>query len=428
MNIIELKIKDVLKVEAVEFRPAKDGITVVSGGNGEGKTSVIKCLWMALGGTRELPEIPIRKGQQKGSIKLDLGEIVVEFHLRTKSGPKLTVRNADGSLVQRPMEVLKSLWGKRAFDPQAFSHMSSAEQLETLKQSVGVDTTEIEASHASIFANRRDLTRDMKSALVEARAMPTHEDLAELEDTSLLLTAMREGVALNATREQHGRDSQRFTREAASVTANRLKYQSELEAAEEAVAELREAIGEATKEIKEKTRLSVVEVEAHANITEIDVDAISKRIEVQNELQALYAENAAKAAANTKADGLAVEVGALTDDLESLVTKKRDLIAGAKFPVEGLGFDDDGVTLDGLPFAQASTAEQIICSANMGLALNPKLRVLIIQDGNALDDATRETLSLWAKENECQIIIESWHAGDAPGVVIKDGLVAEVLT
>ncbi len=428
MEIIELVIKDVLKIEAVELRPAKDGITIVTGGNGEGKTSVLKCLWIALGGTRELPDIPIRKGKQKGSIKLDLGEIIIEFHLSTKTGPKLTVRNADGSLVQRPIEVLRDLWGKRAFDPQAFSHMTGADQLETLKRAVGVDTTEIEASHASVFSTRRDLGRDLKLARGRASSMPTHSGLDELEDTSVLLTEMREGVASNATRDQHITTSKRLTKEFAGVVADRQRYQEDLVAKEQAVSDLREMIANATKVMAEKKSLSDVEVEAHAASKQIDVAAIEKRISEQNALRVLHTENEMQAAENTNANNISVEVAKLTDELAELDGRKLAMIASAKFPVKGLGFTDDGVTLNGLPFSQASTAEQLICSANMGLALNPKLRVLIIQDGNAFDDASRETLTAWSKEKKCQIILESWYAGDSPGVVIKDGLVAEVLT
>ncbi|NGZ99664.1 hypothetical protein G5V59_02720 [Nocardioides sp. W3-2-3] len=51
---------------------------------------------------------------------------------------------------------------------------------------------------------------------------------------------------------------------------------------------------------------------------------------------------------------------------------KADALAKATFPVDGLGFDDDGVTYQGVPFAQASSAEQIRVSLAMAMSLNPQ--------------------------------------------------------
>ena len=54
-------------------------------------------------------------------------------------------------------------------------------------------------------------------------------------------------------------------------------------------------------------------------------------------------------------------------------------------PVEGLGFGAGIVTFNGLPFDQASTAEQLRVSVAIAMAANPKLRVLRIKHGNDLD-------------------------------------------
>ena len=87
----------------------------------------------------------------------------------------------------------------------------------------------------------------------------------------------------------------------------------------------------------------------------------------------------------------------------------------------GLGFDDDGVTLDGVPFAQASAAEQLRVSVAMAMALNPKVRIIRITDGSLLDSENLALIEEMAGANGFQVWIERVDESGAVGVVIEDG-------
>jgi len=114
----------------------------------------------------------------------------------------------------------------------------------------------------------------------------------------------------------------------------------------------------------------------------------------------------------------------LTAKIEQLDTEKLDAIAKAKMPA-GLSFGaDDDVQLGGVPFEQASAAEQLRASTAIAMALNPKLRVILIRDGSLLDADSMKLLAQLAADNEYQVFIER-VAGDKPaGIVIEDGRVA----
>lgn len=101
--------------------------------------------------------------------------------------------------------------------------------------------------------------------------------------------------------------------------------------------------------------------------------------------------------------------------------EKAKQLQAAKYPVEGLGVDDDGVTFNGIPFSQASSAEQLRVSAAMALALNPKLRVILIRDGSLLDSEQGAALCKFAEENNCQVWLEQVSTDKAVGIVIEDG-------
>lgn len=78
MKIIELQAENVKRLRAVDITP--DGtLQVIGGRNAQGKSSVLDAVWLALGGGKAAKEtpLPIRDGQEKASVRLDLGDLIV---------------------------------------------------------------------------------------------------------------------------------------------------------------------------------------------------------------------------------------------------------------------------------------------------------------------------------------------------------------
>ncbi|MCA9529419.1 MAG: hypothetical protein KC543_04710, partial [Myxococcales bacterium] len=118
---------------------------------------------------------------------------------------------------------------------------------------------------------------------------------------------------------------------------------------------------------------------------------------------------------------LAVE--GLTASLAEIDEEKRAAIERAEFPLEGLGFAEEGVTLGGIPFAQASAAERLRASVAIGLALHPDLRVLLVRDGALLDDDSLKLVAEMAAAHEAQVWVERVGDGDPGAIIIEDGAV-----
>ena len=110
-----------------------------------------------------------------------------------------------------------------------------------------------------------------------------------------------------------------------------------------------------------------------------------------------------------------------TKTISEIDERKRAELAAAEFPVAGLGFDDDGVLLNDLPFSQASSAEKLRVSVAMGLAMNPRLRVLLIRDGSLLDEESLGIIQEMAEKSDAQIWIERVGEGAECQVIIEDG-------
>lgn len=83
------------------------------------------------------------------------------------------------------------------------------------------------------------------------------------------------------------------------------------------------------------------------------------------------------------------------------------------------------VNLEGVPFGQASDAEQLRASIAIAMASNSKLRVIRVRDGSLLDADSMALLSDMADKKDFQVWIERVGEG-ATGFIIEDGHVKAV--
>jgi ATPase subunit of ABC transporter with duplicated ATPase domains len=147
-------------------------------------------------------------------------------------------------------------------------------------------------------------------------------------------------------------------------------------------------------------------------------ERMAKAEEINRQVRAnrTYKETEAKAAEYKKqADDLTKQIEAIDED-------KEKQLKAAKFPVDGLSFDSEGVLYNGVPFGQASQAERIRVSVSIAAALNPKLRIALIRDGSLLDSESMKLLNELAAEKDMQIWIESVMDEKEPGCIfIEDG-------
>ena len=114
-----------------------------------------------------------------------------------------------------------------------------------------------------------------------------------------------------------------------------------------------------------------------------------------------------------------------TAALEGIREQKSKALAAAKFPIDGLGFDEAGVTFRGVPFAQCSSAERMKVSLSIAAALNPTIRVIRVNDGSLLDSESMAEVERMAAERDMQVWVERVDESGKVGIVIEDG---EVLT
>src|SRR4029077_546143 len=109
MRVIELRSENFKRLHAVAIRPDSN-LVQITGRNGAGKSSVLDSLWAAFAGKDVCPSVPIRKGQKRAKIRVDLGEIIVTRQFaREDEGSdyttSITVENAEGARFPSPQRM-----------------------------------------------------------------------------------------------------------------------------------------------------------------------------------------------------------------------------------------------------------------------------------------------------------------------------------
>lgn len=408
MKIISLTAENVKRLRAVEITPDSNVVTV-TGRNAQGKTSVLDAIWLALGGGAASRETvrPIRDGEDHASVTLNLGDLVV---IRTWAGDKtaLTVTSADGAKYGSPQRMLDELVGRLSFDPLAFTHLSPRDQVSALLDLVDLpfDPAEIDRRRAALFDERTAIGREGKAAEGHLAGLPdVPADTPDVEVSSAYLFAeMREVAAQRAKHEQVVRAAEQAQSRCEQADQALTAAQAEYDAAVAA------------------NRAALATMRALPDFP--DTSAIEARIATVDQVNAAVRTKAERARVKAAVAEHRAHYEAKTAEIAALDQEKADGLAAATFPIDGLGFDADGVTYQGVPFTQASSAEQIRVSLAMAMALNPKLRVIRILDGSLLDSDNLALISEMAASQDYQVWIERVSDTSATAVVIEDGAVA----
>ncbi len=421
LRIVELRAENVKRLRAVHIAP--DGHVVeIAGRNGQGKTSILDSISLALEGRNARPvEHPVRAGEESASVEVDVGELVVRRSwTRGGEGQALTVKarlpNGRLAVMNTPQAILDELVGHIAFDPLRFARLAPKARREELLRlvPVGIDLDDVEARRAATYEQRSHASRRVRDLEGEARSLPAVDGPEEQEVAVAELAAeMRRVAEENGETDRIAREVKRLDAEALALRARVERLRSELAEAEGLRAEADRALASAREALGGRQVLSVETVQRRMEAAEASNRAVRER-------------NAARSRAADVRARLATEQQrhqALSQELEAIDTAKREALASAPMPIPGLSIGADDVTLNGVPFGDLSSSEQIRVGLALAMLGNPRLKVACIRDGSLLDVESRRKLAAWAEANDAQIWIEVVGDGGEGAVVIEDGSV-----
>lgn len=423
VHIVGLEVSNVKRLTAVSLTPSV-GMNIVGGNNGEGKSSLLDSIAMAIGGKSEMPEVPLRRGAVKGGVTLTTSNGLTIRRNITEKGTTLTVTNADGFKASSPQDILDRLTSANMFDPFSFAKAKPAERIQTLKRLVGLDTSGLDARRKALYEKRTALGKDLDRAKHRAEEAPYFDGApsAVINPADI----MRELTDANATNSK-GRELVAAAERAKSAAE---QADARVGDAERKVADIEAMLASArdkvtvAKKARDDAKAAEVAAYGFANaFVAVDTAPIIARMNDVVETNKQVDANARRAELVAEVNRLAAEVATHTQEIEKVDTEKQAILAGIQYPITGLGCGDDDVTFNGLPLNQASTAEQIRASVAIGAALNPTMRVMLIRDGSLLDDKSLGLLRELCEQHNLQLFIERVGHGKECSVIIEDGTV-----
>lgn len=347
------------------------------------------------------------------------------FRRREEGGhtTSLVVESADGARYQSPQKMLDSLLSALSFDPLAFTRMDGKAQLETLKRFVpGVDFAAIEKASKADFDRRTEVNRTIRTLRSQAVSIEVPAGTpAERIDDAALVAKLEEAGEFNTDLERR-----RIRREQAEDEV--AAQEASIETLRARAKQLRHDADEADAEAdKINARMVVTRgklADAEALPEPIDTLDLRQRIADAGRINAAVAQREQRERIEKQVQAAETEAAALTKAIEDRATQKREAIAKADLPVPGIGFGEDEILLNEVPFDQASSAEQLRTSVAIAIAANPKLRVIRIQDGSLLDEEAMRILAEMAQAADYQVWIEVVQSGRSAAIIIEDGAVA----
>lgn len=362
-----------------------NGMTaIVTGGNNKGKSSFLRSLPERLRGNKN--DLILKHGEKDGRAEWELtsGE---KFLWEFSNGKEKLTYISERNIQSKITKEISNHYFPPVFDVDKFLADTPQKQSKTLQALSGIDFTEVDKLYKEAYENRTYANK----AAADAKAKVVFYDPkapTELQSTEAL------------------------EQELNGIEAHNLRYNG----IAEKVAEKREQGKAIEAQIKElQTKLETLKADVVKGQEWMDNAANKPKTnatELQQQIQAIRTANAA-IAENKRAKELqdayeartkeATEADAEVKRIEAI---KEETIRMAKLP-DGFGFNDDGVTYNGLPFSKDNLSSSALVIGALKLASSQLGEVKTLYfDASYLDKNSLQEIEAYANSQDLQLLIE----------------------
>jgi DNA repair exonuclease SbcCD ATPase subunit len=381
----------------ITLNPEGKSLVVIAGANGSGKSSFIDAITEIFDpkGTR-ITSRPIHDGADEASAELTTDQARLLRTWKKNDAGTLNAYALDGAKYPSGKDFVLKATGGAIFDASEFVSMDAkAQRAELLaKVELPFDLAELDAKRAGFFDGRTDVTRDVKALTAQLAGFPPADANLPAEEVSAAAI-----LAEHEKARQHNAAVDQLVQSAIAVEDERLR-------AESTVARLTDELDAAqTYLLRAKETETEIVTKTKAART-IDTDEIAARLSSIEGTNAKVRAQAARTAVAAKLAAETAKAAELTAKLEAIDAQKAAGLKAAKFPVQGLSVDDDGITFDGVPFRQVNTAKKVEIAFDLMTQSKPDLRLVMIKDGDALDADTLAGIDRVASARGYIVLVE----------------------
>lgn len=402
VKINELLIENVKRVKAVQFEPSADGLTIIGGRNGQGKTSVLDAIAWALGGNNYKPSVPERDGALvPPNLHIELSNgLIVE-----RKGKNSTLKVTDPNGNKSGQQLLNEFVSTLALDLPKFINGSDKDKADSLLKILGIGDVlaQLDVKENQLYAQRTEVGRIADRKKKAADEMPMYPNVPkEPVSATELIKQQQEILARNGENEQKRQNAARYERMLAEAQIAFDEAKAALQKAEQDCLTARKSAEDLHDE-------STAELEK--NLAEIEALNIKIRA------------NSTKEAAEVEANNLQQEYDGLTEQIESVREERSKLLDSAELPLPGLSVKDGKLIYNNMPWDGMSGSDQLKVATAIVRKLNPQCGFVLMDKLEQMDLETLQEFGTWLKAEGLQVIATRVSTGDECSIIIEDGMV-----
>lgn len=394
-------------LKAFYCEPKPEGLTVIGGDNGAGKSSCLDALAFAVGGAKYRPSNPKREGAVGDTtlhVELSNG-ITVER--KGKNLSPVIVTDREGA--RHGQELLDAFISNIAIDLPKFYNASPKDKAHMLLDTLGIEEKleELAKREKEKYDTRTVVGREADRKQKAAEDMDWYEDAPEKPvSVSELVKEQQAILARNGHRQECAARRDRNSRRLEEVLERLKELNAERETLESEI---------------EKDEKAVKEAGAAESTAELEASIANAE-----EINAKVTANAERTRRLEESDALSDQCDALTKEIEAIRAERLALLKGADFPLEGLSVNDSSeLVYNGQPWDCMSGSQQLIVSCAIASRINPTCRFVLMDKLEQLDLTTLKEFDAWLKTQDLQCIATRVSTGGECSLVIEDGEVKE---
>ena len=411
VKIRQLEIENVKRVKAITLTPTENGLTIIGGRNGQGKTSVLDAIAWALGGNKLKPSESQRIGSAAPpSIHIELSNgLVVE-----RKGKSSALHVIDPSGQKAGQQLLDSFIEKLALNLPKFMDARNDEKAETLLQIIGVgdQLAVLDRQEKSLYNQRLEVGRIADRKKKHAEELAWYPDApAEPVSASELIQRQQAILAKNADNQRKRDMLGKLKDQLTSIDVEL----DELEAKRKALINERTAVWADINSAEAASKNLQDESTAELEQDIANIDAINTKVRA----------NAEKNRVQAEADELAGQYGDLTQQIESVKEQRMKLLDSADMPLPGLSVQEGELTYNGQKWDCMSGAEQLQVATAIVRKLNPDCGFVLMDKLEQMDPETLAAFGQWLEGEGLQVIATRVGTDDTCSIIIEDGYIKE---
>ena len=414
IKINKLEIENVKRVKAVKMEPAANGLTIIGGNNGQGKTSVLDALAWALGGERYRPS----QAQREGSVLPPNLHVVMNNGLVVeRKGKNSDLKVTDPSGKKAGQQLLNEFVEQLALDLPKFMEASGKEKANTLLQIIGVgdQLTELEQQEKEIYQERLYVGRTADQKKKYAQEQPYYPDVPEdLVSPSDLIKQQQAILARNG-------ENQRKRDLLNEITFGKRRIFDEMQRIEQQIEDMQKRLAERKTAYEAAAKDEEIAMKDTASLQDESTAELEENIANIEEINRKVRANLDKAKAEDDAKVYTNKYQEMTQKLEEVRDKKRTLLDGATLPLPGLSVSDGELTYNGQKWDNMSGSDRLKVSAAIIRKLNPNCGFVLMDKLEQMDLDTLREFGEWLEQEGLQVIATRVSTGEECSVIIEDG-------